>query len=627
MIASGHSVTFQPREVKGSNGKHPTAARDWEAAVVIFPAAAIIVLGYFRRHLSDDGMIYSRAVRQILAGNGPVFNIGERAESSTSALWQWLLALAGWTTKMDVGQIAVFGGLLLTGLGFAVALDGTRRFHRPPGNSTPDPGSDGSRPGRSLLLPAGIVILLAVPPVWDYATSGLESGLQSCWLATCWWLLVLSRSPLHPRALAAISAVIGLGPLVRPELGVVTIMFLIAVLLNSGPSRKGILLNVCAAGALPLGYEIFRAGYYGLLVPLPALAKEASATNWGRGAAYLKDFIEPYWLSVPLVAAGFLVITVALFTTRREGTSPARTKDLAVLAAPVVSSLTLAVYAIAVGGDFMHARMLLPPLFLLLLPVLLVPASRVAATFVTVITAWAIVAMSPLRTPFDGGGTTPGIVTQNIRLFTEWRTQRINPDSADKWLPGFAWLPVAVDRATSAHEPVLAYGHDDSVLAPARTDAGARVVIAGGFLGITGAVAPLDFRIADVFGLAYPLDAHFQLIERGAMPGHEKPIPLVWLFADYADPAVPPPPGPAADGFTPAAIAAARQALQCGELRELHEAVREPMSWNRFLQNLTGSVRRTQLRVHPDPFAAKEQFCGAAAIPRAPGSSVPGFQR
>lgn len=620
MVVSDDSVTCEPRGVKGSRGKRPTAAGGWEAAVVILPAAAIIVLGYFRRHLSDDGLIYSRAVRQILAGNGPVFNIGERAESSTSTLWQWLLALAGWTTRMDVGQVAVFGSLLLTGLGFAVALDGTRRFHRPPDSSTSELGADGSRSGRSLLLPAGIVLLLATPPAWDYATSGLESGLQSFWLATCWWLLVRSRSPLRPRALAIISAVIGLGPLVRPELGIVTIVFLVAVLLNAGLNWKGMLLNAFAAGALPFGYEIFRAGYYGLLVPLPALAKEASSMNWRRGVAYLKDFMEPYWLSVPLVAVGFLVAAVTLLIARREGPWRARTKDLAVIAAPVLSGLVLASYVIAVGGDFMHARMLLPPLFLLLLPVLLVPATRVAVTLVAVITMWAIVTMSPMRSPFDGGGATPGIVTQKIRLFTELTTQRINPISADDWLPGFTWLPTAVNRAASStHEAVLLYGLNDSAIAPARTDVGARVVMAGGFLGITGAIAPLDFRIVDRFGLAYPLDAHFQLVERGAMPGHEKPLPEVWLFADYADPAAPPPPGSTAEGVTPAAIAAARHALQCGELRELQEAVREPMSWNRFLQNLIGSVRRTQLRVPPDPFAAEEQFCGARGDPQGVG--------
>ncbi len=614
MVVSGDSVTVPSRRGKGNREKSPIAAGGWEAAVVILPALAIIVLGYSRRYLCDDGLIYSRAVRQILAGNGPVFNIGERAESSTSVLWQWFLVLVGWMTEIDVGQIAVFSGLLLTGFGVAVALDGTRRFQRSSDNGIFELDTDGSRSGRPFLLPAGIVLLVATPPVWDYATSGLESGLQSFWLGTCWWLLVRSRSQLRPRMLMVISMVIGLGPLVRPELGIVTILFLVAVLINAEPGRKGMLLNVCAAGALPFFYEIFRAGYYGLLVPLPALAKEASMPNWPRGFFYLKDFIGSYWLSVPLAAVGFLIAAVTLLA-EGEGSWRGRRKDLCVIAAPVLSGLTLASYVIAVGGDFMHARMLLTPLFLLLLPVLLVPVTRVTVTLVAVITMWVIVAMSPLRSPFGGGDTTPGI--QKIRLFTEWKTQRINPTSADDWLPAFAWISATVKRAASTREEIFFYGHNNSAIAPARADVGVRVVMPGGFLGITGAVAPLDFRIVDVFGLAYPLGAHLQLLRRGAMPGHEKPLPLVWLIADYADPAAPPPPGSADQGVTQAAIAAARHALRCGELRELQEAVREPMSLSRFLQNLIGSVRRTQLRIPPDPFAAEKQFCGARSDPRA----------
>ena len=103
-----------------SGRRFPASA--WTVALVTVPAAAVLFLGYARRHVSDDAMIYSRTVRQIVAGNGPVFNVGERAESSTSVLWQWLLALAHWMTGIEVEQLAIFGGLLLTAAAFVVAL-------------------------------------------------------------------------------------------------------------------------------------------------------------------------------------------------------------------------------------------------------------------------------------------------------------------------------------------------------------------------------------------------------------------------------------------------------------------------------------------------------------------------
>ena len=36
--------------------------------------------GWARRWMSDDGLIVLRTVRNLLAGNGPVFNAGERVE-------------------------------------------------------------------------------------------------------------------------------------------------------------------------------------------------------------------------------------------------------------------------------------------------------------------------------------------------------------------------------------------------------------------------------------------------------------------------------------------------------------------------------------------------------------------
>ena len=37
--------------------------------------------------MSDDGLIVLRTVRNLLAGNGPVFNAGERVEANTSTAW------------------------------------------------------------------------------------------------------------------------------------------------------------------------------------------------------------------------------------------------------------------------------------------------------------------------------------------------------------------------------------------------------------------------------------------------------------------------------------------------------------------------------------------------------------
>jgi arabinofuranosyltransferase len=51
-----------------------------------------------RRWIADDGLIVLRTVRNLLAGNGPVFNAGERVEANTSVVWTYLVYAFGWLT-------------------------------------------------------------------------------------------------------------------------------------------------------------------------------------------------------------------------------------------------------------------------------------------------------------------------------------------------------------------------------------------------------------------------------------------------------------------------------------------------------------------------------------------------
>ncbi|MEI5103402.1 hypothetical protein RB200_38935 [Streptomyces sp. PmtG] len=359
--------------------RNPGPVARGRLAVCLLPVLVIAVAGYQRRWMSDDGHIYVRTVRQVLAGHGPVFNAGERAESSTGTLWQWLLVLAG-LPGADVVTAAVYGGLLLTAAGFALAAWGAVRLHAVG-------AAPWSRAAPRGVLPLGALVPLALPPVWDFATSGLETGLATCWLAGAWLLLVV-----RPRALAT-AFVLGLGPLVRPDLALVSAVFLGAQWLSARPSRRGALAGAAAAGALPVAYEIFRMGYYGHLMPLPGVTKEASASLWGRGVAYLADFAGPYLLWLPAL----FVVAAVLPSGRSRPSLP-----LVPALAPVVAGVLCWAYVIKVGGDFMHGRMFLPGLFLLALPVFVVPATRAWALASGGVLMWAVACAAALRVPYEG---------------------------------------------------------------------------------------------------------------------------------------------------------------------------------------------------------------------------------
>ena len=48
--------------------------RRLQTALVLAPVVFLVYMGWQRRWTADDGFINLRIVRQILAGNGPVFN-------------------------------------------------------------------------------------------------------------------------------------------------------------------------------------------------------------------------------------------------------------------------------------------------------------------------------------------------------------------------------------------------------------------------------------------------------------------------------------------------------------------------------------------------------------------------
>ncbi|MFD0417586.1 hypothetical protein [Streptomyces sp. NPDC127108] len=589
LIALTGTATARP-----GDGQLAAARPYLRAALCLAPALVILVAGYQRRWMSDDGHIYVRTVRQILAGHGPVFNAGERAESSTGTLWQWLLVLAG-LPGADIATAAVYGGLLLTAAGFALAAWGAVRLYDGGGRGGARGGAggtgsarDGGRGGR-VLLPLGALVPLALPPVWDFATSGLETGLATCWLGGAWLLLVA-----RPRSLAT-AFVLGLGPLVRPDLALVSAVFLGAQWLSARPSRRAALAGAGVAGALPVAYEIFRIGYYGHLVPLPGVTKEASQSLWGRGLGYLGDFAGPYLLWVPAL---FVVAAVLPSGRARLSGGAGARVPLAPALAPVIAGALCWAYVIKVGGDFMHARMFLPGLFLMVLPVFLVPATRAWALAAAGVCAWAVVCAAVLRIGYEGR-IGPGGIADERGVYVR---QNAAAHPVHHTFGGYR------ENAAYAREVREAGRGDGAALFLSRTRVAAATPAVTAFyatLGLNGTVVPLDGAALDPIGLAYPLAAHSQRIAH-ARVGHDKWLPDEWVVADRGTADLP-------SGLDPARVAAARRALACGPLAELRAATRAPLTPGRFLRNAAGALERTSFRFPNDPVRAERELCGTRA--------------
>jgi arabinofuranosyltransferase len=570
--------------------RSPRARSGWNVLVFGAVLAVFAALVWHRRWMSDDGLIVLRTVRQLVAGDGPVFNVGERVEANTSTLWTALLALPGLVPGVSLNWSAVLLGLVLSVAGVAFGLDAARRLFR----------------SHRRMVPFGALVVVALPPFWDFGTSGLETGLIVGWLGLTWWLLVRrlesARAGDAGRAWP-LAFVLGLAPLVRPDLVLFGLLVAVAlVVLEAHRGWRRLVGLGAVAAAVPLAYEVFRAGYYGLLVPSTALAKEASAARWQQGGIYLLDLMGPYVLWVPLLALAAGAVAVLVSGRRAAAAATAdqrvRVATPAVLAVPVLAAVLLALYVTRVGGDFMHGRMLLPALFCLVLPLMAVPLTRRTALPALVVVVWAATSIVTLRPAYDTLG--PNWIA-NERLYYVIIVGHPNPITPEDFA-GHPIVPegVAALRAEAAPSLALPGPGPDGLrwwLLP-KPAGDQRDTILWLNLGVNGELSPLDTKVLDGVGLTNPLAAHATGLPDGRI-GHDKDLPPEWLLADA---------GISGDtGFVdPAGVAAAQRALACPRTQELLASVRAPLTAERFWANLTGAWERTAYRYPRDPREAAD---------------------
>ena len=581
------------------------SARVVQWGVVLLPVVMLLVLGWQRRWMSDDGFIHLRVVDQLLAGNGPVFNPGERVEASTSPLWVGLLAGVAVVPGLALPWKAVLLGIALSAAGLLAAqragmLLATR-----------------GRSSRGVVVPVGAFAVAALPPFWDFASSGLETGLVFAWLGgATWWSTYRCTSERPPGRRAEVlgSGLVGLGWLIRPDLVVFTLAFATLVVASvwRDSARRRRLGVVTAMVALPVAYQVFRMGYYAMVVPNTALAKEAGRPQWAQGWAYLRDLVAPYDLWLPgLLLLGVLALVVHGDVRRGDR------RAVAARLAPAAAAVAHGLYVQRAGGDFMHGRLLLPSFFGLFASLgVWVSADDLRAAFTArryvsralltagataVVLLWVMVCTVALRRGqfatdlLDKTETAPrGALIIDERLFYShlWHMPH----------------PVRPDGRFGADHPRAGLGRGEAVLTPPgdpsrltltlRPGFPSRTAHAGIAVGVPSYAWGTDVYVLDLMSLAQPVGSHIEETV-GRRPGHQKPVPLPWIVADVTE----------ASAAEPRDVAAARRALECGDLGRYLDDIREPLTPKRFATNLLDSVGNTLFRVERDATKAAAQLC------------------
>ncbi|MGW0040963.1 flagellar motor control protein ZomB [Rhodococcus sp. NPDC003348] len=624
----------------GRAEEHAPPAHD-ESETVSAPVARLVYLGgvvitgalffwgaWQRRWIADDGLIVLRTVRNLLAGNGPVFNAGERVEANTSTLWTYLIYAFGWLTHIRLEYVVLTLALVLSVAAVVLAMVGTAALWR---------GRGPASTAGTLLLPAGALAYIAVPPARDFATSGLESCLVICWIAVLWLLMVQwsQRDP-SPGRVLVLAFIAGLGPLVRPEMVVLAALVLLMLFLTPGTWRMRASI-VVVAGAVPVGYQIWRMGYYGLPYPNTAVSKDAGGAKWAQGLTYLWNLVGPYWLWLPLAIVGgylgwlaYRRFGLGLPGDRVGATGLARLHTpSAVVLLFVGTGLLLGIYSVRVGGDFMHGRVLLPVLFCLILPIAVLPVrvprrdqwGRTPATalfaagslawLATVV--WAVVASTAQGMPNGTVVGKSGIVDE--RNFYVLNTGHAHPIRAEDYLD-YPRMRAMVETINNTPDgglllPAAYYTYWDLVPPPAPIpEGGAGHTVFFLNLGMTSMNVGLDVKVIDQMGLAYPLAAHTERLGDGRI-GHDKALYPDWVVADTGMVDVHPwLPWYLDENW----VAQAQVALTCPDTQELLASSRGELNRPLFIRNFKRAFHYAGYRIDRVP-AYEIQRCGLTMPP------------
>lgn len=586
---------------------------------IVLTTVIFAVGAWQRRWIADDGLIVLRTVRNLLAGHGPVFNMDERVETNTSTAWTYLVWFFSWLTQARLEYVVLGVALTVSLLAVVFAMLGTARLWG--GSST------------QLLLPAGVLVYIALPPARDYATSGLESGLVICWVGLLWWLMIRwsQAAVVRVPSLLGLVFLAGLAPLVRPEATLIGVLALGMIFLapmpefRFGPTALRALI-VFVAGIVPVAYQIWRMGYYGLPYPNTAVAKDAGGAKWGQGLTYLWDLVGPYYLWIPLlvlliagvvagIARGFALPKLSVRGVRGWLRSPS-----AVVVMVLASGLLLTVYAVRVGGDFMHGRMLLTQLFLLLLPVAVVPlrlprnGSPKDWSFVALLVAllgavgWSLFAANTTAIKTGTKISSSGIVDE--RVYYVLNTGHDHPILAEDYLDYARMRAMVTDIAANPNgglllnSPSFTFWYLDPPPQPI-PEGGAGHTVYFLNLGMTSMNVPLDVRVIDPMGLAYPLAAHSDRLADGRI-GHDKSLYPDWVVVDSGMVDIHP--------WMPwymdeKWVTQARTAMSCPQTQALLISTRDPLTFDRFKHNLRHALSFAKYRIDRVP-KYEIQRCG-----------------
>lgn len=429
-------------------------------AVALLGVVAVAAMAAARAWVCDDAFITFRVVNQFLAGEGPVFNIGERVQVFTHPLWFMLLCLwKGLGGSLFPGVMLLSWALFSAGLVCIYSAFKTR----------------------SLVVIAVFVALFFTRAIADFATGGLEAPLSFALFA----VVILSIRRNHHWAAVAFLSLI---PLNRLDLLPWILPF--AWLIARSIGRVRTLVIAVLPATLWAGFSLL---YYGTPLPNTALAKLGAplVERLDQGLAYVAASLLTDPGASVIVLLG---MTAGVLAARRP---PSGDRDLQ-LAGAASGAISIA-YCLWVGGDFMLGRFILPALWSFSVAMLCAGGDDETVERRGATATFLLLALAHLVS---------GQAITNLWL-------GIAPDNRLRGL-GYAG---AIDERRFYIPWLGAFSrHAPSDIAQPMRSSSSNVTIAGR-LGVDGYYSSLQQPLIDTFALADPMLARVKPLP-AARPGH-----------------------------------------------------------------------------------------------------------
>lgn len=293
------------------------------STVLIKKVPFIILTGLFIylcvavNHIQDDAFITFRYVKNIIEGNGLVFNPGERVEGYTNFLWTMILTIPAYLKIdiIDVSQfLSVFFGVLILLVTYLITKQTIEKM-KPPENSP-------VRNAYFQLLYFLPVLMLIFTGAYNYwAVSGMETTMFIFFNIAAVLFYLKNNGSKSNKLLVPIF--LAMSALTRPEgylfFGLICIHKTISLIYANRKTAPYLLYRIIFSrnNILAVSFFLvpvilhtgFRLYYYGNIFPNTFYAKaNFSYASFVDGIAYLKIMCKDY-----LLYGAFLVLPLISF--------------------------------------------------------------------------------------------------------------------------------------------------------------------------------------------------------------------------------------------------------------------------------------------------------------------------